>query len=313
MAKTFICHSSEDKDRFVIRFAERLRSNGIDAWIDKWEMVPGDILVDKIFESGIQYSNCFIIVLSKSSTQKKWVKEELNAAFMKRIEGKIRIIPVIIEECEIPECLKSTVWIKIIDIQKYDEEYKMIENAILGVSDKPELGELPKYAKGIDPIIPRLTKLDNSIFVEMCRWAIIHSRPFVQVSSILDVLYGNGISNADIEETLEILHTEGYIELSKMRPLELWHAKITIYGMEEYLNLFFEKYEEIKKSIMFLIINENVLENLQLQDRIKQSIIIIDHILELLKQNGLLDTVSFLGGRTLITNVSPKMKRILNI
>src|SRR4051794_20083808 len=48
--KVFVSHASEDKQRFVERFAARLRENGVDAWLDEWEMKPGDSLVDRIFE-----------------------------------------------------------------------------------------------------------------------------------------------------------------------------------------------------------------------------------------------------------------------
>lgn len=51
--KVFISHASEDKDRFVINFSTKLRSKGIDTWLDKWEMRPGDSLIDRIFEEGI--------------------------------------------------------------------------------------------------------------------------------------------------------------------------------------------------------------------------------------------------------------------
>ena len=45
-------HASEDKERFVLEFASKLRQNGVDAWVDKWEMKLGDSLVHKIFEEG---------------------------------------------------------------------------------------------------------------------------------------------------------------------------------------------------------------------------------------------------------------------
>jgi hypothetical protein len=32
--KVFISHASEDKERFVLAFAERLRASGVDAWLD---------------------------------------------------------------------------------------------------------------------------------------------------------------------------------------------------------------------------------------------------------------------------------------
>jgi hypothetical protein len=47
--KVFISHASEDKERFVIKFSEYLLEKGIDVWLDRWEMLPGDSLVGKIF------------------------------------------------------------------------------------------------------------------------------------------------------------------------------------------------------------------------------------------------------------------------
>lgn len=52
--RVFVSHASEDKERFVNGFATRLRANGVDAWLDKWEMLPGDSLVGKIFEEGLK-------------------------------------------------------------------------------------------------------------------------------------------------------------------------------------------------------------------------------------------------------------------
>ena len=40
--KVFISHASADKARFVTGLAEKLRANGVDAWLDSWEMQPGD-------------------------------------------------------------------------------------------------------------------------------------------------------------------------------------------------------------------------------------------------------------------------------
>jgi acetyl esterase/lipase len=90
--KVFISHASEDKDRFVIKFAERLRANGIDPWLDKWEMLPGDSLVDKIFD-GIEQAQAVIVVLSTNSVSKRWVREEINAAFVKRVNDASKLIP----------------------------------------------------------------------------------------------------------------------------------------------------------------------------------------------------------------------------
>jgi hypothetical protein len=49
--RAFVSHASEDKDRFVIGFAGRLRAKGVNAWVDTWEMLPGDKLIDKVFNT----------------------------------------------------------------------------------------------------------------------------------------------------------------------------------------------------------------------------------------------------------------------
>lgn len=101
--KVFISHASEDKDRFVVEFARRLRENGVDAWLDQWEMRPGDSLVDKIFEEGLKEARSVIVVLSTVSVQKPWVREELNASVVNRISLGARLIPVVIYYCRHPD------------------------------------------------------------------------------------------------------------------------------------------------------------------------------------------------------------------
>ena len=108
----FLSHATEDKERFVRSFAAALRKKGIDAWVDEWEIVPGDSLVQKIFEEGIRSATAIIVILSKTSVTKKWVKEELDAAIITRITNATRLIPVVIEECDVPIALRATRWVR---------------------------------------------------------------------------------------------------------------------------------------------------------------------------------------------------------
>lgn len=40
--RCFFSSASDDKDRFALKFAERLRTNGVDVWLDTWEINAGD-------------------------------------------------------------------------------------------------------------------------------------------------------------------------------------------------------------------------------------------------------------------------------
>ena len=128
--KVFLSHSSQDKSRFVIRFAERLREAGVDVWLDDWELLPGDSLIDRIFAEGIAKSDVVIVVLSANTADSNWVKNELNTAAIQRIEGKCRLIPVILDDAEIPTVLRDTVYQSISDCYSFDTEFQRILDGI---------------------------------------------------------------------------------------------------------------------------------------------------------------------------------------
>ena len=94
--KVFVCHAGEDKD-FATRLGERLRASGVDVFVDKWEILPGDKMIQKIFGEGIPQARAFIIILSRKSVTKPWVQEELDAGLVLRIEKRMKVIPIRIE------------------------------------------------------------------------------------------------------------------------------------------------------------------------------------------------------------------------
>lgn len=105
-SKIFLSHSSKDK-KFVKILANRLKSDGFSVWYDDWEIHVGDSIVQRI-NDGISSSNFLLVVLSNNSVNSKWVKEELNAATIKNINKKGAVIlPVLLEECEIPPLLSD--------------------------------------------------------------------------------------------------------------------------------------------------------------------------------------------------------------
>jgi hypothetical protein len=113
--KVFVSHASEDKERFVLSFATELRSAGVDAWVDEWEILPGDSIVRKIFAEGIDEADAIVVVLSRVSVCKSWVQEELDAAVVQRITKETRLIPVVLDGLtpeEVPVPLRHLLWIR---------------------------------------------------------------------------------------------------------------------------------------------------------------------------------------------------------
>ena len=104
IGKVFISHASNDKP-FVDRLAADLAANSIPIWYDKLDLRIGDSIPGNI-NSGLSSSKYFGIVLSKAAVASVWVREELNAALMRQVSnGGTFILPMLLEECELPPLL----------------------------------------------------------------------------------------------------------------------------------------------------------------------------------------------------------------
>ena len=134
--EVFFCHASDDKAT-VEQIFERVVSKfpDVKGWLDKYEIVAGNDLIDKIAE-GIESSDKFLIFLSENSIEKPWVKAELRKALMAEIEGVKPdfIVPVKLGRIsKFPAFIESK---KYIDLEELTEEewLREIEGAIRGVS-----------------------------------------------------------------------------------------------------------------------------------------------------------------------------------
>ncbi|HVQ38215.1 MAG TPA: toll/interleukin-1 receptor domain-containing protein [Pyrinomonadaceae bacterium] len=113
----FLCHSSSDKP-FIRELAMALVKNGVKVWIDEAEISIGESLTGKI-ESGISGSKYLIAVLSNNSINSQWCAEELGIAMADQLAQKgIVVLPVLIEECEIPSFLQGK---RYADFRKADD------------------------------------------------------------------------------------------------------------------------------------------------------------------------------------------------
>ncbi|PQJ17006.1 toll/interleukin-1 receptor domain-containing protein [Nonlabens tegetincola] len=105
----FISYSTKDS-KFVNELSAELIKNRINIWLDKWEMQPGDSLIDKI-QDGLTDSSFLLVVLSENSVQSEWCKKELNSGLMREIkEKKVVVIPILLDDCDVPVFLQEKVY-----------------------------------------------------------------------------------------------------------------------------------------------------------------------------------------------------------
>lgn len=104
--KVFVSHSSKDK-QFAIRLSVDLANAGHRPWLDEWQIRAGDSIPTQI-GLGIEECHFMLLLLSKSSTSSHWVEREWQAKHWKEVQdNKVMVIPVFVEDCDIPVLLRT--------------------------------------------------------------------------------------------------------------------------------------------------------------------------------------------------------------
>ncbi len=313
--KVFISHASEDKE-FVLDFASRLRKRGIDAWLDRWEILPGDSFVDKIFDEGLGHAKAVIVIISRHSATKPWVREELNVAVVRKINNVSKLIPVVIDDCSVPSCLQGTLWEKIGDLKNYEPNLDRIVLSIFGESDKPPVGREPPFADKAILTIGDLTRVDSLILQTACEICL-------EDGHNLQVLGGDlsprskklGITEEATWESVRILRNRGYLK-------EEWYSndafpheiQITSSGFEEYLKVHWPDYESLLKKFASNVINKGMFNSDTIGKSLKVPYVLLDHIFDVFKDRKWIIAERYGGGGWEIAEggmISPEMKRWL--
>lgn len=110
--RIFISHAWEDK--IVVRSVEdKLKSWGIDVWVDHSEIRGGENLPERI-SNALGWCSTVLLVWSEAASKSHWVKIEWTSA----ISLKKEIIPCRLDETELPPILTNTSYLNFHDFDK---------------------------------------------------------------------------------------------------------------------------------------------------------------------------------------------------
>jgi len=120
--RIFLCHSSGDKPA-VRNLYQRLSSDGFDPWLDEEKLLPRQEWEVEIAKA-VQTSDVVIVCLSHKAINKagyvhKEIKDALDEA-EKQPEGTIYLIPLKLEECDVPERLQRWHWVNLFEEKGYE-------------------------------------------------------------------------------------------------------------------------------------------------------------------------------------------------
>ncbi|OFX18185.1 MAG: hypothetical protein A2033_11780 [Bacteroidetes bacterium GWA2_31_9] len=154
--KVFISYAKED-----IIFAEKLYSflikNGYKPWLDKKSLLPGQLWNNEI-RKALRSANYIILLLSNISVKKRgYVQREFKIAieyFEEKLDDDIYIIPLKINDCEIPQALNKFQWVEYNDLDCFNlvlssintqkNKYEESERQKIAINEKYEYIEVTK-------------------------------------------------------------------------------------------------------------------------------------------------------------------------
>ncbi len=201
----FLCHGSEDKD-LARQLATDLRSRGIDVFFDEWEIGPGDSIRQKI-DGGLGRCTHFLALLTATSLTKAWVNAEIDAGFVRKVEGSAMFIPLRagLAPNQLPPLLRG---LHSPTIDDYSVSLPRLVSALHGISLRPLLGPPPA------PLVNHTRWGNLSPAGEaIVRLMVEHSQRGRKMDPQIspDYLHQAGLSDYDIQDAVDELETRTLI------------------------------------------------------------------------------------------------------
>ncbi|MEO8971769.1 MAG: toll/interleukin-1 receptor domain-containing protein [Ktedonobacteraceae bacterium] len=111
---SFLSHAHANKEVVDHLYNWMDRVAEIPVWYDSYNLPPTAKIATALSKA-ISQCRSMMVVLSKASIQSGWVEDEYSAAIIQRNKNnQFRILPVLIEKCEIPSFLPNTKYIDMI-------------------------------------------------------------------------------------------------------------------------------------------------------------------------------------------------------
>ncbi len=140
----FLSHASADKPS-VETLARRLREDGLEPFLDKWHLVPGEPWQEALEDALEASRTCAVFVGRKLGP---WQNEEMRAALDERVrDTDYRVIPVLLPatlkpgEKGLPRFLRRLTWVDFRRGLDDDDAYHRLVCGIRGVA--PDAGAAP--------------------------------------------------------------------------------------------------------------------------------------------------------------------------
>jgi len=131
-ARIFLCYALEDRAKVELLHQDLVQA-GFTPWMDVKDLLPGQTWKRAIAKA-IRAADCFLACLSNTAVNKRsYLQRELKQAldlWQEKLADDIYLIPVRLENCEIPDSLADFTWV---DLFEADGFTRLVNALQIGV------------------------------------------------------------------------------------------------------------------------------------------------------------------------------------
>jgi TIR domain len=310
--RAFLSHASEDKEDFVEPLARDLAEMGVAPWLDIWEIQPGDSLVRKLFDEGIDTVGAVIVVISHASAAKPWVREELDAAVVRRIKDSgMRLIPVRLDGAPVPAPVEHLVWIT---ADRTPEGIRsvasQITDAVYARDKRPAVAPPPAYTTAA--AIPGLAQADAALLAILIKEALDAEFHLITWPAAKARAEEQGMTAEAIDEAFAALENRRYLKV-RSGAGGPYTVEVTAAAFRKGIDAVVLAAEAARRQVIATLVNEPPAGDRPVRDLAELTgtpYLFVLQFLKQLEQRGEVTVTEFLGGTSRIT-VSPTLKRLL--
>lgn len=213
-------HDSQEHKYWVLELGMRLRSNGVDALLDQWDLGPGGDL-PHFMEQSIAKADRTVMICTERYVEKAnrgaggvgYEKMILTADLIRQIDSK-RVIPVIRQtgSHHLPTFMSTKFYIDLSSADQFETGFDQLLRELLGVPlfQKPMLGVAPTLLPMNaprpslpDPVTRFITALAE-VYEQSTAGGAIDSDRVRRAMDVSKLLFDHAV---DLAEQQELIHT----------------------------------------------------------------------------------------------------------
>jgi serine phosphatase RsbU (regulator of sigma subunit) len=161
-----------------------LTQDGVDAWLDKAKLLPGQDWELEI-RKAVREADVVVVCLSKQFNQAGFRQKEVRLALdtaMEKPEGEIFIIPARLEECDTLESLRKWHWVDLYEDDGYKILMRALQLKLTGISSGIDEKDLSvQYEKALkETVEPKYIETEVQLSREIQKTFIPESLPDIE-------------------------------------------------------------------------------------------------------------------------------------